>query len=60
MKKYIEIERCNECPCRKFHINELDQYTTCEKVSIKIRETDIESLNKTGFPSWCPLKDIKE
>jgi len=60
MIKIIEITRCSLCPYRKFKVGEIMQYETCEKANMGIRDTDIEALNTTGFPTWCPLKNANE
>jgi len=60
MSKIIEIERCGDCPYRKFYVGEFHQQETCEKASRSMKDTDIEAMNKTGFPSWCPLHDLND
>ncbi|MDD5015471.1 MAG: hypothetical protein PHW73_10335 [Atribacterota bacterium] len=59
MTKIIEIERCGFCPYRKFKVGEFMQMETCEKANMGMRDADIEAMNTTGFPEWCPLKDAK-
>jgi len=62
MTKIIEIERCGECPYRKFNVGELSIIDKCTKkgYGIGITQDDVDTLNKQGFPKWCPLRDIND
>lgn len=57
MSKIIEITNCSVCPYREFRISELMQDVICKKSGRRMRNEDIDSLNKNGFPEWCPLKN---
>jgi len=61
MKRYIEVVCCGQCPFRKFNVGELIIIDKCTKTGAGIGTTqeDIDTLNKQGFPKWCPLSDNK-
>ena len=56
MTRIIEVEKCSDCLFRVTKVGEIVWIDKCDKTNTGFDSADLDVMNKTGFPEWCPLK----